>query len=89
MTAVLEARELGKRYRHRWALVNCTLSIPSGHVTGLVGPRGAGKTTLLNLAVGMLAPTSGTIDDRRAPGPAVRRQRDRGLPGQRRLRVGR
>jgi ABC-2 type transport system ATP-binding protein len=29
---------------------------------GLVGPNGAGKTTLLNLAVGLLAPTAGTIE---------------------------
>src|SRR5476649_832978 len=62
MTAILEARGLGKRYRKRWALTDCTLSIPAGHVVGLVGPNGAGKTTLLNLAVGMLPPTSGTID---------------------------
>ena len=62
MTTVLQARGLGKRYRQRWALTDCTLSIPAGHVAGLVGPNGAGKTTLLNLAVGMLAPTAGTIE---------------------------
>src|SRR6478735_2019935 len=53
---------LGKRYRRRWALADCTLSIPAGHVVGLVGPNGAGKTTLLNLAVGLLTPTTGTIE---------------------------
>jgi ABC-2 type transport system ATP-binding protein len=62
MTTVLEARGLGKRYRQRWALTDCTLSVPAGHVVGLVGPNGAGKTTLLSLAVGMLAPTAGTIE---------------------------
>jgi ABC-2 type transport system ATP-binding protein len=31
-------------------------------VAALVGPNGAGKTTLLNLAVGMLAPTAGSIE---------------------------
>src|SRR5499427_6640185 len=73
MTAVLEARGLGKRYRRRWALSDCTLSVPPGHVAGLVGPNGAGKTTLLHLAVGLLAPTSGTIEvlgSRPAGGPA-------------------
>ena len=38
------------------------MSVPAGRVVGLVGPNGAGKTTLLQLAVGLLAPTSGTIE---------------------------
>ena len=62
MTAVLRAQGLGKNYGRRPALTDCTLDIPAGHVVGLVGPNGAGKSTLLNLAVGMLAPTSGTIE---------------------------
>jgi len=61
MTDVLEACGLGKRYGRRWALADCTLAIPAGRVVGLVGPNGAGKTTLLHLAVGLLAPTAGTI----------------------------
>jgi ABC-2 type transport system ATP-binding protein len=62
VTAVIEADGLGKRYRRTWALADCTLSIPAGHVVGLVGPNGAGKTTLLNLTVGLLAPDAGTIE---------------------------
>jgi ABC-2 type transport system ATP-binding protein len=62
MITALQTRGLGKRYGHRQALKDCSLSIPAGHVVGLVGPNGAGKTTLLNLAVGMLEPTSGTIE---------------------------
>lgn len=62
MTAVLRAQGLGKKYGRRWALADCTLDIPSGHVVGLVGPNGAGKTTLLNIACGQLSPTAGTIE---------------------------
>lgn len=62
MTAAIEAHGLGKQYGRRWALTDCTLSIPAGHVVGLVGPNGAGKTTLINLATGMLAPTTGSIE---------------------------
>ena len=62
MTAILRAQGLGKRYRSRWALTDCTLDIPAGKVVGLVGPNGAGKSTLLNLAAGMLTPTSGGIE---------------------------
>ncbi len=62
MTAVLETSGLGKRYRRRWALSDCTVQVPPGRIAGLVGPNGAGKTTLLNLATGLLAPTAGTIE---------------------------
>jgi ABC-2 type transport system ATP-binding protein len=62
VTIVLEANGLGKRYgRHKWALAECTLAIPTGQVVGLVGPNGAGKTTLLHLAVGLLQPSAGSI----------------------------
>jgi ABC-2 type transport system ATP-binding protein len=58
---ILEARALGKCYGGSWALRECTLAIPDGHVVALVGPNGAGKTTLLNLAVGLTAPTAGIV----------------------------
>src|ERR1700682_3583313 len=55
------ANGLGKRYGHAWALRECTLAIPAGHVAALVGPNGAGKTTLLNLVVGLAAPSAGIV----------------------------
>src|SRR5579859_7993379 len=61
MIDALETIHLGKRYGKLWALSNCTLNVPAGRVAGLVGPNGAGKTTLLHLAVGLLAPTAGSI----------------------------
>jgi ABC-2 type transport system ATP-binding protein len=73
VTSAVEASGLGKRYGRRWALSDCTLTIPAGQVVGLVGPNGAGKTTLLGLAAGLLRPTAGTISvlgARPAAGPA-------------------
>ncbi len=61
MTAALEARGLGRRYRSKWGLRHCDLSVPAGSVTGLVGPNGAGKTTLLRMAAGLARPTEGTV----------------------------
>ncbi|MCW2762289.1 MAG: transporter related protein [Marmoricola sp.] len=72
MTGILRAHALGKKYRRRWALTDCTLDVPAGRVVGPVGPNGAGKSTLLNLAVGVLTPTTGTIEvlgSRPATGP--------------------
>jgi ABC-2 type transport system ATP-binding protein len=73
VTPVIDTHRLGKRYRRKWALRDCTLSVPAGRVAGLVGPNGAGKTTLLHLAVGLLAPCVGAISvlgGRPGDGPA-------------------
>ncbi len=73
MTAALETRALGKRFRRGWALRDCTLTIPDRAIVGLAGPNGAGKSTLLALAVALLSPDEGEIrvlgrDPRREPG---------------------
>jgi ABC-2 type transport system ATP-binding protein len=71
---VLESHGLGKSYGSTRALHDCTLAIPAGHVAALVGPNGAGKSTLLNLAVGLVAPTTGeltVLGGRRAGSPAA------------------
>jgi ABC-2 type transport system ATP-binding protein len=58
---VIECCDLGKRYGRTWALGDCTLEVPAGHLAALVGPNGAGKSTLMNLAVGLAAPTTGRV----------------------------
>jgi ABC-2 type transport system ATP-binding protein len=58
---IIESTGLARRFRRTWALRDCDLAIPSGHVVALAGPNGAGKTTLLNLAAGLLHPTAGSI----------------------------
>ena len=56
----IETSGLGKRFGSTWALQDCTLAVPPGHVTALVGANGAGKTTLLRLLVGLATPTAGS-----------------------------
>ena len=51
---------LGKRFGRRWALRDCSLSIPEGSVCALIGPNGAGKTTLLRMLAGLSSPTAGS-----------------------------
>jgi ABC-2 type transport system ATP-binding protein len=58
---VVESSGLGKRYGNTWALRDCSLAIPDGHVAALVGPNGAGKSTLLNLTVGLAAQSAGIV----------------------------
>jgi ABC-2 type transport system ATP-binding protein len=60
MNAV-ETTGLGMRYGEAWAIRNCSLRIPPGHVVAIVGANGAGKTTLMHLAVGLLSPTQGAV----------------------------
>ena len=45
MTAVIESDGLGKRYRRRWALSGCTLSIPASR--GTFGQRDVGSGTMV------------------------------------------
>jgi ABC-2 type transport system ATP-binding protein len=59
---VLAVSQLHKRYGKQEALAGVDLEVEAGQLVGLLGPNGAGKSTLLNLAAGMLAPTSGTIE---------------------------
>ncbi len=58
---VIETTGLTKRFRSRTALSNCTLSIPRGRITALVGPNGSGKTTLLRLLAGLSNPSDGHV----------------------------
>jgi len=58
---VVESFGLGVSYRGTWALRDCTLAVPEGHIVALVGSNGAGKTTLLHCAVGLTAPTTGEV----------------------------
>jgi ABC-2 type transport system ATP-binding protein len=63
----IEAEALGRRYtrllprRVKWALRECSFSLPVGRVCAVVGPNGAGKSTLLSLAAGLARPTEGAI----------------------------
>ncbi|MDO4406161.1 MAG: ABC transporter ATP-binding protein [Acutalibacteraceae bacterium] len=61
MAAILECRQLVKKYGSVQALNGIDLELPEGKIIGLLGPNGSGKTTLIKLASGLLQPTSGEI----------------------------
>jgi ABC-2 type transport system ATP-binding protein len=43
-------------------LQDLTLTVPTGQIYGVIGPSGCGKTTAIRLFVGVLAPSSGTVE---------------------------
>ncbi len=53
MSAVIQARNLNKRYRNTQALRDVSFEVGAGRIVGLVGPNGAGKTTALKAILGL------------------------------------
>jgi ABC-2 type transport system ATP-binding protein len=60
MDAIIETRDLTKRFGELVAVDRLNLSIPRGEIFGLVGPDGAGKTTTLRMLCGLMDPTAGS-----------------------------
>lgn len=60
-TAILETKNLTKKFGGFVAVNNVSLGIEKGICKGLIGPNGAGKSTLFNLICGILRPTSGKV----------------------------
>lgn len=61
MDAILEIKNLKKRYGRRWALNGIDLELNKGDVLGLAGPNGSGKTTMLKIIAGLTYPTEGSV----------------------------
>ncbi len=61
MTALLELRNVTRRFGGVVAVNDLSLSVPKGSITGLIGPNGAGKTTAFNIISGFYTPQEGSI----------------------------
>ncbi len=59
--ALLEVKNLVKRYGHKTVVNDVSLSLDPGQVVGLLGPNGAGKTTSFRMTVGMITPDAGSV----------------------------
>ncbi|MPZ72967.1 MAG: ATP-binding cassette domain-containing protein [Nitriliruptorales bacterium] len=60
--SAVAARGLTRRFGDVSALEDVSLDVPRGTVFGFLGPNGAGKTTTIRLLLGLMNPTSGTLD---------------------------
>ena len=61
MTLLLEATSLTKRYGSVLALDSVDFQVGDG-ITGLLGPNGAGKSTAIKLSLGLMRPSSGSVE---------------------------
>lgn len=59
--ALLEVKQLTKRFGGLVANKDINLDVEAGEIVAIIGPNGAGKSTLFNGLVGHHAPTSGSV----------------------------
>lgn len=60
MAAVLEAKNLTKKFGDVTAVDNVSLFVEKGSLFGLLGPNGSGKTTMIKMLTGQIRPTGGS-----------------------------
>lgn len=61
MVAMVEIKQLSKRFRSITAVDNISFSVERGEVMGFLGPNGAGKSTTMKMITGFLSPDQGSI----------------------------
>lgn len=59
--AVVEVKNLTKRYGKHTAVDGLSFSVESGQIYGFLGPNGAGKSTTMNIMTGYLASSGGEV----------------------------
>lgn len=59
---ILQTKNLGKRFKKRWAVQNLNLEVQRGDVFGFLGPNGAGKSTTIRAVLSLIAPTTGDVE---------------------------
>lgn len=61
MTAILQVRDVSKRFGGVEAVKGVSFEVERGALVGLIGPNGAGKTTMVNIISAHQTSTSGEI----------------------------
>ncbi|MFZ9688564.1 MAG: ATP-binding cassette domain-containing protein, partial [Phycisphaerales bacterium] len=59
---LLAAHELVKSYGGRRVVDGVSFTVDAGEIVGILGRNGAGKTTSFRMAIGMIAPESGSVE---------------------------
>jgi ABC-2 type transport system ATP-binding protein len=75
--AAIRTIALSKSYGHRLAVDHLDLQVEQAELFGFLGPNGAGKTTTIRMALGLIAPSGGSVE---ILGQEVRAHRAQVLP---------
>ncbi len=62
MNAVIQTRQLSRRFGRKEAVRNLTIEVPAGSIYAFLGPNGAGKTTTIKMLMNILEPSSGQAE---------------------------
>jgi ABC-2 type transport system ATP-binding protein len=60
--AILKVNNLTKEFKTFRAVNDISFELKEGEILGLLGPNGAGKTTTIQMLLGILTPTSGSVE---------------------------
>lgn len=78
MKNLIEFKQLTKYYGEVCGCKNINFTVNEGEIFGFIGPNGAGKSTTIRTMLGLMFPTSGTVEifgkDAFTDGPEIRKE---------------
>jgi len=58
---IIKTNQLTRKYGKQYAVNNINLNVKEGSIYGFLGPNGAGKSTTIRMLLGLIKPTTGSV----------------------------